>query len=328
MAKQSRKKQPAVVQPKQPSRRWLHTLLFPRLRVVLALAVVLLLGGGMQMIWRAVAPSILHREPYLLTAERIAITPQPEWITSDVRGEVVRNAGLDGRLSILDDGFMTVVEDAFVLHPWVESVASIAKTYPAGVRVELNYRKPVAVVEMSGPDGMLLIPIDGKAVHLPQDDVPDVFKHYLPRIQNVVNRPPVGQPWDDPRVVGAADLAQRLSADWDDLLLVDILPSSRPEIFDEQRYFVYDLMTKGGTRVVWGASPLAAPPGEADFGAKLERLRQCIGEYGPLDTVLSPAVVDVRNGLTITPRTVKKPEVEPRTANKDQPSDGTTPVVK
>lgn len=328
MAKQARSKQSSKGDVKQSSQRWIRTLLVPRLRVVTALAVVVLLGWGMQMVWRAVAPSILHRDPYLLTAERITITPQPEWITADVRAEVIRNAGLDGRLSILDNGFMTVVEDAFVLHPWVEAVQKITKTYPAGVQVELAYRKPVAVVEMSGPDGMLLIPIDGRAVHLPQDDVPDVFKHYLPRIQNVVNRPPVGQPWDDPRVVGAADLAQRLSADWDALLLVDILPSSRPEIFDEQRYFVYDLMTKGGTRVVWGAAPLAAPPGEADFAAKLERLRKCITEYGPLDTVLSPAVVDVRNGLTITPRTVKKPEVEERTASKKQPQDETTPVVK
>ena len=222
---------------------------------------------------------------------------------------------------------MSVIEDAFVLHPWIASVERITKLYPDGAHVEVTYRKPIAVIEMSSPQGMLLVPVDNQAVHLPPADVPEVYKRYLPRIQNVVERPPVGQRWDDPRVTGAADLAVRLAEVWEQLALVDILPSTRPEIFDEHRYFVYDLMTRGGTRVVWGAAPAQAPPGEDDFDAKLERLRACVADVGPLDTVRSPAVVDVRNQLSVTPRTVNK-KVEPRTVKKESLTTDETPVVK
>ena len=85
--------------------------------------------------------------------------------------------------------------------------------------------------------------------------------------------------------------------------LVEILPSARPEILGPRRYFVYDLVTRGGTRVIWGAAPLDSPPGEADFQEKLERLTRCVRELGPLDSVRSPAIVNVRRGLAVTPRT-------------------------
>lgn len=299
----------------------------PRLRVVLALVVVAALGWAMQAVWTMVEPTIMRRAPYLLAAERITMTPQPAWIAADIRGEIIRNAGLDDSLSILDEAFMSVVKDAFALHPWVASVDKITKQYPAGVHVDVTFRKPVAVVEMASEEGMLLVPIDANSVVLPIPDVPEIRKRYLPRIQNIVGRPPAGQPWDNPRIDGAVDLAVRLADYWESLFLVDILPSTRPEILEEHRYFVYDLMTRGGTRVVWGAAPGMAPPGEADFDAKLERLKRCVTEHGPLDTVQSPAIVDVRNQLTITPRTVKNP-AGPRTVQKHDPVSDDTPVVK
>ena len=305
----------------------LRSISLPRMRVLLALVVVALLGWAMQAVWQRVAPMVIHREPYLLSAERITMTPQPEWITADIRAEVIRNAGLDQRLSILDDAFMGVIQDGFGLHPWINSVEKITKQFPAGVHVEVTFRKPVAVVEMASQEGMLLVPLDERGVVLPLDDVPEIRKRYMPRIQNIVDRPPVGQQWDNERVQGAVDLAVRLADVWEPLHLVDILPSTRPEILDEHRFYVYDLMTRGGTRVVWGAAPGMSPPGEADFAAKLDRLRNCVTQHGPLDTVQSPAIVDVRNQLTVTPRTVKK-TVGPRTVKKENPVDADTPVVK
>lgn len=296
----------------------------PRTRVLISLIVIAMLGYGMQVVWQQVAPMVINREPYLLSAERITMTPQPEWISTDIRAEIIQNAGLEQRLSILDDAFMNVVKDAFALHPWIKSVDHITKQYPAGVQVDVTFRTPVAAVEMASEAGMLLVPLDNEAVVLPPADVPEIRKRYLPRIQNLVDRPAIGQKWENPRVQGAVDLAVRLTDVWEDLHLVDIMPSTRPEILDEHRFFVYDLITRGGTRVVWGAAPGMSPPGEADFAAKLERLRRCVTEHGPLDTVQSPAIVDVRNQLTVTPRTVKK-TTGPRTVKKEDPDDS---VVK
>jgi hypothetical protein len=304
-----------------------RSLVLPRMRVLLALGVVGLLGWAMQAVWQRVEPSIIYREPYQLKAERITMTPQPEWLVADIRAEVIENGGLDKRLSILDESFMSLIQDAFVLHPWISSVEKITKQYPAGVHVEVAFRKPVAVVEMASEEGMLLVPLDEQSVVLPIDDVPEIRKRYMPRIQNIVDRPPVGQKWDNSRVHGAVDLAVRLADTWEELHLVDILPSTRPEILDQHRFYVYDLMTRGGTRIVWGASPGLSPPGEADFATKLDRLRRCVREHGSLDTVQSPAVVDVRNQLTITPRTVKK-TTGPRTVKRAESLDEDATRVK
>ncbi len=299
--KKKRKKQP-------PLGAWARTkqLLWLRARVLVALFVVVLLGWGLRAVWQHVAPSIIQRDRYLLAAEKITISTLPEWITADLRMEVVRNSGLDRQLSVLDDAFASVVQDAFVLHPWVESVNKITKSYPPAVHVELTFRHPVAVVELASPQGVQLIPVDPHGVQLPAKDVPDIRKRYLPRIGGIVGRPPVGQQWADLRVVGAAELAEKLASTWESLHLVDILPSALPEIRDGHRYFVFNLITRGGTQIVWGAAPSNAPPDEDSFEAKLRRLRDCANQHGPLDSVRGPAVVDVRHEVAITPRTVKK----------------------
>jgi len=282
--------------------------LVQRSRALVALAVVAFLGWGMQGVWQHYAPQISQRGNYLLTDQRITISALPEWITGDVRSEAVRNAGLAGRLSVLDDSFAQVIEDAFVLHPWVKSVDRITKRYPAGVHVELTYRIPVAVVELVNQNVVRLVPIDHHGVHLPEAEVPNIRKRYLPRIGGIVERPPVGQPWADQRVLGAAEIAEQLAQVWKSLHLVDILPIARPEIRAGHRYFVFDLITRGGTRIIWGAAPGTAPPEEDKFHAKLERLRSYNQQYGLLDSTYGPKVVNVRKELAVKPRTVKKPQ--------------------
>ena len=288
-----------------------------RAKVLVVLGVVALLGWGANGLWRHFSPQIIQREQFLLADERITISDLPDWIIGDVRSEAVRNAGLAGRLSILDDAFAQVIEDAFVLHPWVESVDRITKRFPAGVHIELTYRKPVAVVELVSQNVVQLVPVDRNGVHLPSLDVPNIRKRYLPRIGGIVERPPLGQRWSDPRVIGAASIAVELSPVWETFHLVDILPSARPEIRGSDRYYVYNLITRGGTKIVWGAAPNAAPASEDKFAAKVDRLRRCAEQYGPLDSVSGPAAVDVRSHeLAITPRTVKKPTTE---VESDQP---------
>jgi len=89
---------------------------------------------------------------------------------------------------------------------------------------------------------------------------------------------------------------------------------------------VFHLITRGGTRVVWGAAPTNAPPGEDSFETKLQRLRECTNQLGPLDSVRGPAVVDVRRELAITPRTVKN--TSPRTVQNLPTTDQQRQIVK
>lgn len=288
---------------------------FRRLRMALVLATIAGLGWGGHLLWEQVAPEVIHRERYLLPAAAISVTPTPAWITVDVREQVIKHADLDRRLSIVDDEFLKEIKNAFALHPWVESVGKIEKSYPPAVQIELAYRKPIAAVESTLGDSRQgsrqaaqLLPVDRRGVHLPAADMPEVGLRYLPRILDIVGRPLPGQPWDDPRVAGALDLAEKLAADWERLYLAEILPSPRPEINGQHRYYLYDLITRGGTRIVWGASPQVSPPREATFEEKLARLKRCVRRTGPLNSVRGPKIVDVRNGERIIARTAKKEE--------------------
>jgi hypothetical protein len=273
-------------------------------KALVVIGVVLLLAWGVKAIWRQAAPIVAGRDRYLVPAERITISPPPEWLVADVRQQVVHASGLDMRLSLLDPDVFEAAKHAFALHPWVKSIDRVEKKFPPGLHLEVAYREPLAVVETARGE---LLPVDGAGSHLPASDVPLIRRKYLPRIIGIVGQPPEGQRWEDPRLQGAVEIVTSLGEHWEPLHLESITPRARPEIRGEQQFFVYDLVTRGGTQVIWGASPHARAPGEARFVEKLQRLQKCVQEYGPLDSVKAPGRVDVRGELQVEPRMVKKP---------------------
>lgn len=276
-------------------------------KTLVVLGVVALLAWGTQAAWRQAAPVVASRERYLVAAERVSLTAAPPWISADVRAEIIHSAGLDRRLSILDPAFPETVKNAFALHPWIQSVDRIEKRVPAGVSVEVTYRKPVAVIETPFGDSRQLLPVDVRGVHLPAEDVPLIRRQYLPRITGIVGQPPVGQRWEDRRVAGAVEIAALLGDVWEALHLQEITPSTREEVFETQQYFVYELVARGGTRIQWGPAPQARVPGDDSFAVKLQRLNECVRQYGPLDSIDAPGTINVRGGLQVGPRMVKKP---------------------
>jgi hypothetical protein len=276
-------------------------------KALVVIGVVGLLAWSAQAAWRSAAPIVAARERYLIPAERIMMTEPPAWIVADVREQVIHTAGLDRRLSILDPSFPEIVRNAFALHAWIASVDRIEKLVPAGVQLDVTYRQPVAVIETPFGETRLLLPVDYRGVHLPADDVPLIRRQYLPRITGIVGQPPEGQRWEDPRVAGAVEIAALLGDVWEGLHLQEITPSTRPEVAGTQQYFVYELVARGGTRIQWGPAPRARAPGDDAFAVKLQRLNECVKQYGPLDSIDSPGTINVRGGLQVGPRMVKKP---------------------
>ena len=114
-------------------------LLFgPGRTVTLAVLVVAAFSGGAWAVWRHVEKHVEGSPDYLVSVEQITITPQPEWVRSDVRAEAFRTASPPDRpLSSLDDGLAQRIYMAFMLHPWV---AKATVTKRAGARVERRYR--------------------------------------------------------------------------------------------------------------------------------------------------------------------------------------------
>ena len=281
--------------------------LFGRGRLpAVAIALLAMVGLGLSLAWRQFAPAIAARDEYRLSADCIRVSLPPDWLVTDVRDEVVRDGSLDAGLSILDDDLVKRLIDAFEIHPWVQSVDRVTKKLPAGVDVAVTYRKPIAAVVVELRDRKTLSPVDADGVRLPAKDIRPMAVQVLPRIAGALGQPPIGQPWRDERVRGGCRLAQFLAAEWDALGLVDILPSERSEIYNKEPYFDYDLVTRGGTRIWWGAAPGAGPPQESPPEDKLERLRRFVAKHGPLTDTNSPKTIDVRHGLDFEARDARK----------------------
>jgi hypothetical protein len=274
------------------------------------LAILLLVGLALaaHFTWRGFRHRIAGDSHYALTVDRIRITPQPPWIRTDIKTQSLRDAGLQGNLSLLQDTdtLCRQIKDAFEFNPWVASVGRIRVEVPMAIGVELVYRKPVAAVESTDPNGIMYLPIDERAVRLPETDLSEAERRYLPRISGITGRPLVGDKWDDPRVAGGARLAVHLSDVWQRLRLVEIVANPLTSAGSDKPVFRYEIVTAGGTHIVWGMTPGdEAAIGESPFVQKRQRLLDYAAQHGKLESIDGPAVLDIRSELIVTPRTAR-----------------------
>ncbi|OHB86010.1 MAG: hypothetical protein A2V98_13780 [Planctomycetes bacterium RBG_16_64_12] len=262
--------------------------------IVLSVAVFFGLWYGL---WQEVGRDVLASEQYWLTRENVEITPPAKWVHRDIRAEVFRDASLDGPLSLMDEDLVERIASAFSLHPWVADVRRVTKHYPARVRVELEYRRPVLMVQVPGG----LLPVDAEGVLLPSSDrdFSPIEAGRYPRLVGVDTVPvgPVGTRWGDARVIEGAEIAAALGGVWQQLNLDRIVPSTLVELGHGDEY-TYELVTKGGTRVLWGRAPSAEMPGEARAVDKVARLIKYREENGTLEGRDGPQQLDARTAAT------------------------------
>jgi hypothetical protein len=265
------------------------------------LCVLLLLGGLLSGVWfvvwrlpiaghQSVRERVLNDPRYRVTAEDVEITPPPPWIHSDVRGEAIRGITLGGSMSILDDPLVQRLADAFGLHPWVAKVVKVQK-YLGRVKVDLEYRRPVLMVEVPGG----LLPVDVQGAWLPSGDFSPVEANGYPRLVGINSAPvgPVGSRWGDARVVGAAEIAAAIGPAWTSLELQRIATSAA-SISSAGEEYTYEIATRRGRRILWGHSPGGSSPGEVPAAEKVARLKQYAAEHGDLDSPRGPQALDVR----------------------------------
>lgn len=253
--------------------------------------------------WRHVRSRVVGGEHYRLTLDGLRITPQPPWIRSDVRAEVFRQAGFDAGVSLLDDDLAPRAAKAFELHPWVARVERVVKQPPGGLEISLVYRRPVLMVEIPGG----LYAVDAHGVLLPSQDFTTEDVPRYPRLSGVAHATEslVGTPWRDPFVASGAKLAEQLVDDWSTLglyrlapLPIDPLagPSGGPVVAE------FELQTRAGSRILWGAAPGAEHPGEPRADAKRARLKRLAAESGSLDRAAAAGPIDLRIPDTVAER--------------------------
>jgi hypothetical protein len=254
--------------------------------------VLLLFATAWAIAWFAIRSSVFRGQEQQHRPEQVEITPLPSWIHSDLKGDVLRDAGLDRPLSLHDDNLTRRFYEAFALHPWVAKVERVTKEYPARLKVELVYRRPVCMVEVPGG----LFAVDAEAVLLPSGDFSPVEAARFPRLAQI-NTAPLGQAgttWGDVQVAGGARIAAALLEVWRELNLQRITPLPVAEHVPSPDVPEFQLFTRGGARIVWGHPPGNEGPKEASAAEKIAYLRAHRDAQGGLEGLSGPLEIDVR----------------------------------
>lgn len=279
---------------------WLTRLLFrPRFLLLLAAGVTAIAAWPAL---RRALPELSRRDEYRLPATQIEITQPPRWVPPDFVKQVVKRSELPAEVSILNDGLAEQVARAFANHPWVAEVVRVKKDMPARVEVELVYRRPSAMVEM--PSG--LYPVDRDGVLLPPADFSASDAGRYPVIGDVSTTPqgPAGTPWGDAAVAGAAHVAAVLLPHWGQWGLEEIRFTRPAESSASVNEPIYELVTSGGSRIIWGRAPGTDYPGELATEQKLGRLKKYVTDFGGFDAPAGPYEIDIRHWQTISRRQI------------------------
>lgn len=172
--------------------------------------------------WSRLAEPVRSHHEQMLLPEAVEVTGVAAWVRSDVRGEALRNASLDGGLPLDDPELPRRLARAFDMHPWVRQVIAVSLRHPASARVEIACREPVAMVGVKGG----LLAVDGDGVVLPSADFTAESAAAYPRISGVDSSPqgPEGFPWGDPLVEEGAALAVAIGPEWKGAGLIECRP--------------------------------------------------------------------------------------------------------
>jgi hypothetical protein len=240
---------------------------------------------------QALASAVRHDRRFELPLNRIQIDPVPAWIKADLLEEVRALGALPAVLDTSDPQLASQLYHAFAMHPWISSVRSVQVRGRASVRLDVEYRKPVALVRTAAG----LQPIDANGVLLPLASFAEPESYLV--VEGVAGEPsgPAGTKWAEPAVQAAAAVAaaicphhQRLG-----LLCLD-MTRFEPTLTGSSRIY---LLTLRGNLVRWGRPPNTDHPAEVPAADKLERLLQYAARYGSLD--YPPA----RHEIDLTPLT-------------------------
>jgi hypothetical protein len=266
-------------------------LVRPQYRGPLLAACVLLLATiGFAVAWNRWGAPATRGPDYVVTPDRISLTPQPAWIHANVKAEVVRSGSLS-RLDLREPKLVEHIAEAFALHAWVAKVVRVEKRYPAQVTVEVEYRRPVAAVEITLGGRPELLFVDAAGILLPSADFAQNQAGDYLRIAGISGGPAgvYGAPWGDERVAGAARIAAAIGPRFKDAGLYRILPAQM-----SGGQITYELRTAGDTRVIWGAVPGRETASEPSAEQKLAALATLISDKGPLDRPGGERLIDLR----------------------------------
>ncbi len=274
---------PAVKKPKKragkpdkPTSLWSRAMVHAPATLALLWPTLLMLGGYVG--WHRWGRDEIGRRYYGLDPQSIQISDPPPHIRSDIVQGVYRDAGMD-TISLMQPSAAAMIASAFATNPWIRQVNSVRKLPGGRVDVRLDYRVPVAVVDVISWDpaveGLAMVPIDAFGTFLPTDEFwrPD-NKDYLNDHLHIIapGAHPTGAPgtaFGDERVEAAAILAAMLHPHRRMLRLQWIDVAGDPRREQPIRLEIADVV---GGRWHWGSVPGRELAGERSANEKLQLL--------------------------------------------------------
>jgi hypothetical protein len=247
------------------------------------------------------APRLANWPEYELSADRWEITQKPNWIRRDVARDAIEKSDLT-HASLLDPQLAEKTSQAFLLCSWVKEVNRVEKRYPANVRVDLTYRKPVAMVEVidqeAEKEGMACFPVDDAGVLLPTSDFSQTDLAHYPRIRvdGASLQAPAGAVWGDSRVEQAAVLAGAIIEHYKQWGVERIeLVSSQADDRRAKGPFLFRLIAARGLIIDFGHAPGMESSEEATASQKIRWLNDYRTKNGSFDTLDPGYIIDLRD---------------------------------
>lgn len=284
---------PVPAEPRAPRMLW---------RLAFVAAALVLVPWGL-----AQLPDLAHRPEYQVHSRDMLLVPPPaDHVPADLLQRVLKKNNLPDQFALLDDELVRELAEAFRKDPWIAKVVQVRKTYPPKVAIEVEYRKPVAFIEVERG----FYPVDANAVLLPPADFTPEDSRTFPLVRNIASMPqgPSGNTWGDPFVLAAARLAEPLLGRWQKLGLTSIVVPAKPDATASPIDLSFELTTKGGSRIVWGRPPGTTHPGELTVEQKLGRLDRYLEQFGSFDGPHGPYEIDIRHWQEISRRPLTAPK--------------------
>ncbi|TWU56537.1 hypothetical protein Poly51_24480 [Rubripirellula tenax] len=257
---------------KQPIRDLLRRLIKAPAALSILWPALLIVGGYVS--WHRWGTEHVAKNFHAVNVEQIRISPPPDFVRSDIVQTVYRDTAMDG-LSLMDRQATAKIASAFSMHPWVRGVISVRKLPGGDVDVRLDYRQPVAMVQVyrniKGVRDRFFFPVDAYGILLPTSEFTRAetkgFVHI--DVPGADSTNAEGMPFGDFRVEAAARLAD---------VLMPIREQSGLETIsvtgDSRRVQVpqLEITTRNETRHFWGSPPGMELPGEPTAEMKMQVL--------------------------------------------------------
>lgn len=242
-----------------------------------ALAVLAVLGS------LYVRDQVRRDERFFLEGWKLGLGELPGWVTPEIRGEVeaVSLGEGGGRLSLFEPGVLGRIRRALEASPWIRVVRAIDVRYPTrespgALGIELELRRPVALVEVGGL--YYLTDAEGYRLGAPYQDPPTEW-FGVPAVAGVPSPgrvPGPGERWASRDVEQGLEVARvlfegRILQEYPERPIQAIdLTNLHGRVAPRESEVV---LWRGTQRLAWGRSPISAGPRTATVPQLVANLR-------------------------------------------------------